>query len=179
MPTIEAGRHNDRWAGGSPCLQAQSVASATVAMPLWMPIHDVRFGGVRGSDSGRRTEPMDKRVRAYGDDVLVVDTLGPLLFWEERFPVPSCAFHRRDVRADVLRETSAAPPREPFFFLPKGPMSQWFDVVVGERTIPHAASVRDARRCAGPVGPQLAAKDPGPLAGGGGRGRRTRAHAER
>lgn len=43
----------------------------------------------------------------------------------------------------MLRETSASPPRQPFFFQPKGPVSQWFDLVVGERRIPHAAWVRD------------------------------------
>lgn len=91
-----------------------------------------------------RTESIDKRVRAYVDDVAVVDSRKPLLFWEERFPVPAYAFPRHDVRTDLLTETRAAPPREPFFFLPKGPVSQWFDLTVGGRAIPHAAWVRDA-----------------------------------
>ncbi len=90
-----------------------------------------------------RTEPIDKRVRAYVDDVQVLDTREPLLFWEDDFPVPSYAFRPDDVRMDLLRETGTAPPREPFFFLPKGPVSQWWDLVLGKRTVPHAAWVRD------------------------------------
>jgi hypothetical protein len=39
-----------------------------------------------------RSEFSDKWVRAYVDDVAVVDTKEPLLFWEEHFPVPSYAF---------------------------------------------------------------------------------------
>jgi uncharacterized protein (DUF427 family) len=91
-----------------------------------------------------RTEPIDKWVRAYVDDTAVVDSREPLLFWEERFPVPGYAFRTSEVRTDLLRETTADPPREPFFFLPQGPVLQWFDLVADERTIPHAAWVRDA-----------------------------------
>ncbi len=90
-----------------------------------------------------RTEVSDKWVRAYVDDVAVVDTREPMLFWEEHFPVPAYAFPRRDIRTDLLGEARSDPPNEPFFFLPKGPVSQWFDLTVGERTIPHAAWVRD------------------------------------
>jgi uncharacterized protein (DUF427 family) len=90
-----------------------------------------------------RTERIDKWVRAYLDEVAVVDSREPLLFWEERFPVPAYAFPRRDVRTDLLTETRDGPPREPFFFLPKGPVSQWFDLTVGSRTVTHAAWVRD------------------------------------
>jgi uncharacterized protein (DUF427 family) len=90
-----------------------------------------------------RTEPIDKWVRAYVDGVPVVDSREPLLFWEEHFPVPAYAFARRDVRTDLLTESRDAPPREPFFFLPKGPVSQWFDLTVAGRTVPHAAWVRD------------------------------------
>ena len=90
-----------------------------------------------------RTERIDKWVRAYVDDVAVVDSREPLLFWEERFPVPAYAFRRSDVRTDLLTETRVEPPREPFFFLPKGPVSHWYDVEVTGRTIPHAAWVRD------------------------------------
>jgi uncharacterized protein (DUF427 family) len=91
-----------------------------------------------------RTEPIDKWVRAYVDDVPVVDSHGPLLFWEERFPVPAYAFPESDVRTDLLSEAQGEPPREPFFFLPKGPVSQWYDLRVGARTVSHAAWVRDA-----------------------------------
>ncbi len=90
-----------------------------------------------------RTETIDKWVRAYVDDVVVVDSREPLLFWEDHFPVPAYAFPRHAVRTDLLTESHDAPPRDPFFFLPKGPVSQWFDLTVGARTIPHAGWVRD------------------------------------
>lgn len=91
-----------------------------------------------------RTEPIDKRVRAHVDGVTVVDSRDPLLFWEDHFPVPAYAFPRADVRTDLLTGTDAAPPRGPSFFLPHGPVAQWFDLHVGSRTVPHAAWVRDA-----------------------------------
>jgi uncharacterized protein (DUF427 family) len=90
-----------------------------------------------------RTEVSDKWVRAYVDDVAVVDSREAVLFWEDHFPVPAYAFPRHAVRTDLLAESHDAPPREPFFFLPKGPVSQWFDLTVGPRTIPHAGWVRD------------------------------------
>jgi len=91
---------------------------------------------------GVRTEPIDKRVRAYVGDTAVVDTRAPLLFYEERFPVPGYAFRRDDVRTDLLRPATGEPPKQRFY-LPKGPVRQWYDVVVGDRVVPHAAWVRD------------------------------------
>jgi uncharacterized protein (DUF427 family) len=89
-----------------------------------------------------RTEPIDKWVRAYVGDTAVVDTRAPLLFYEERFPVPGYAFRRDDVRTDLLRPATGEPPKQRFY-LPKGPVRQWYDVVVGDRVVPHAAWVRD------------------------------------
>ncbi len=90
-----------------------------------------------------RTEHIDKWVRAYVDGVPVVDSRDPLLFWEDDFPVPAYAFRQEDVRTDLLRETHAEPPREPSFFLPRGPVVRWYALTVGDRTITHAAWVRD------------------------------------
>ncbi len=91
-----------------------------------------------------RTEVIDKWVRAYVGDVAVVDSRAPVLFWEDDFPVPAYAFSRHDVRTDLMSEATGAPPRHPFFFLPKGPVAQWFDLTVGDRVVPFAAWVRDA-----------------------------------
>ncbi len=91
-----------------------------------------------------RTEQSDKWVRAYVGDVAVVDSRQPVLFYEDDFPVPGYAFAREDVRADLLRPSSQPPPREPFFFLPHGPVEAWFDLEVDGRTIPHVAWTRDA-----------------------------------
>jgi uncharacterized protein (DUF427 family) len=90
-----------------------------------------------------RTEPIDKWVRGYVGATAVVDTRRPLLFWEETFPVPGYAFAVRDVRMDLLHPASGEPASGQFFFRPKGPVSQWFDLHVGDRLIPHAAWSRD------------------------------------
>lgn len=90
-----------------------------------------------------RTEYSDKWVRACVADVTVVDSRAPLLFWEDSFPVPAYAFAGRDVRIDLLRPSTSPPPRQPFFFLPKGPVAQWFDLALPGRTVPHAAWRRD------------------------------------
>ena len=90
-----------------------------------------------------RTEPIDKWVRAYVDVQVVVDSRRPLLFWEEEFPVPGYAFPRDDVRTDLLRPSRDEPGHTSSFFGPHGPVSQWYDVVLGDRTVPHAAWVRE------------------------------------
>ena len=90
-----------------------------------------------------RSERSDKWVRAYVGDVTVVDSRAPMLFWEDEFPVPGYAFDRADVAVDLLREASGDPPTSPWFFLPKGPVAQWFDLEVEGHTFPHAAWVRD------------------------------------
>lgn len=90
-----------------------------------------------------RTERSDKWVRAFVGDTTVVDSRAPLLFWEEAFPVPGYAFAKVDVRTDLLSPARGEPPREPRFFLPKGPVSQWFDLQAGGRLISHAAWARD------------------------------------
>ncbi|MGI8720854.1 MAG: DUF427 domain-containing protein [Geodermatophilaceae bacterium] len=90
-----------------------------------------------------RTEPSERWVRAFVGDTAVVDSRGPVLFYEDVFPIPNYAFNRGDVRTDLLQESSDDPDREPFFFLPKGPVSQWYDLEVGGRTIRHAAWTRD------------------------------------
>lgn len=91
-----------------------------------------------------RTEPSEKWVRAFVGDTVVVDTRRPLLFWEDGFPVPNYAFEPADVRTDLLVSSEAAPPSDRFdFFGPQGPVSQSYDLVVGERTVPRAAWRRD------------------------------------
>lgn len=90
-----------------------------------------------------RTEECDKWVRAFVGGTTIVDSRAPLLFYEEVFPIPAYAFPASDVRTDLLKPASGEPPREPFFFLPKGPVAQWFDLEVEGRVIPSAAWIRD------------------------------------
>jgi uncharacterized protein (DUF427 family) len=90
-----------------------------------------------------RTERSEKWVRALVEDVAVVDSRAPVLCWEELFPVPWYAFAADDVRTDLLRPASAEPPGRPFFFLPKGPVLEWFDLVLGDRLLEHVAWRRD------------------------------------
>jgi uncharacterized protein (DUF427 family) len=91
---------------------------------------------------GIRTEATDKWVRGYVGETPIVDTRDALLFWEEKFPVPGYAFRRDDVRIDLLRPSEAAPTGRSFYTA-KGPVVEWYDVVVGDRVIEHAAWVRD------------------------------------
>lgn len=93
--------------------------------------------------TGIRTELIDKRVRAYVGATVVVDSRAPLLFWDELFPVPTYAFAQQDVRMDLLRPAATGSAEPPFFFGPKGPVSQWYDLRVGDRLIPRAAWTRD------------------------------------
>ena len=92
---------------------------------------------------GVRTEPIDKWVRGYVGATVVVDSRTPLLFWEETFPVPGYDVDVDDVRMELLRPSSGCPPDGLFFFGPKNPVSQWFDLLVDDRLIPHAAWTRD------------------------------------
>ncbi len=89
-----------------------------------------------------RTERSEKWVRAFVGDVAVVDSRSPVLCWEEHFPVPGYAFAADDVRTDLLRP-SAGPPRGSSFHLPKGPVIEWFDLVLGDRFLEHVAWRRD------------------------------------
>lgn len=90
-----------------------------------------------------RTEPSERWVRGYVGDVAVVDTRSALLFWEDGFPVPHYAFDRADVREDLLRPAAGEPPSQPWFFLPQGPVSRWYDLEVAGRRLPHVAWHRD------------------------------------
>ncbi len=95
-----------------------------------------------------RTEASEKWVRAFVGETCVLDSHRPLLFWEEGFPVPGYAFPAADVRTELLRPARTDPAGPPFF-LPKGPVSAWFDLDVGGVQIPHAAWVRDDPALAG------------------------------
>jgi uncharacterized protein (DUF427 family) len=90
-----------------------------------------------------RTKQSERWVRGFVGDVVVVDTRRPLLFWEDAFPVPSYAFDPADVRTELLSPSAGADAATPFFFQPKGPVSQWFDLTVDGRVVPHAAWLRD------------------------------------
>ena len=86
-----------------------------------------------------RTEASNKWVRAFVGDTAVVDSRAPILFYEDSFPVPAYAFADEDVRADLLRPTTEPPPDGPFFYQPKGPVAQWYDLEVNGRAVRHAA----------------------------------------
>lgn len=90
-----------------------------------------------------RVEDSGRWVRAMVGNTAVVDSRAPLLFWEDTFPVPSYAFARDDIRTDLLVPSAHAPSTGEFFFLPKGPVSQWFDLHVEGRDFAGAAWIRD------------------------------------
>jgi uncharacterized protein (DUF427 family) len=90
------------------------------------------------------TLPSERWVRSFVGDLTLVDSRDPLLFWEHGFPVAGYAFSSGTIEMDHLSESSAPPARNGFdFFGPKGPVSTWFDVIVGERVLPHAAWMLD------------------------------------
>jgi uncharacterized protein (DUF427 family) len=89
------------------------------------------------------TELSDKWVRAFVGGTAVVDSRAPVLYYEDSFPVPGYAFRKSDVRTDLLRLNPDGPTGWHFFFQPKGPVTQWFDLEVEGRVIPHAAWIRD------------------------------------
>ncbi len=90
-----------------------------------------------------RTETIDKWVRAFVGETAVVDSRDPVLFWEESFPVPAYAFAETDLRKDLLRPSQDEPGDVSFFFGPKGPVSQWYDLEVDDRVVRHVAWTRD------------------------------------
>ena len=90
-----------------------------------------------------KTETSHKWVRAFVGDTAVVDSRAPILFYEDSFPVPAYAFADEDVRVDLLRPTTEPPPDGPFFYRPKGPVAQWYDLELNERVVRHAAWRRD------------------------------------
>ena len=111
-----------------------------------LPIHSNRIRVV-----GMRTEISDKWVRALVGGTTVVDSRAPMLFWEQKFPIPSYAFAPGDVRMDLLTPSAAAPAGRPTFFGPKGPVAQWYDVHADGRVLPNAAWLRDAPELEGRI----------------------------
>lgn len=81
--------------------------------------------------------------RAMAGDTVVVDTRAPMLFWVEKFPVPSYAFAKADVRMDLLLPRDDGPVDGSFFHLPKRAVARWVDLHVAGRVSPHAAWVLD------------------------------------
>jgi len=90
-----------------------------------------------------KTETSHKWVRAFVGDTTVVDSRAPMLFFEDSFPVPAYAFADEDVRTDLLRPAGEPPSDWPFFFGPKGPVAQWYDLHVEGRVVRNAAWRRD------------------------------------
>lgn len=86
-----------------------------------------------------RTEPSEKWVRGWLDGEAVVDTRSALLAWQDPFPVPTYAIDPADVRDGLLTPVAGPPVGVPFFFGPKGPVAQWFDVRTAGREIHGAA----------------------------------------
>lgn len=85
-----------------------------------------------------RTETSERWIRGWVDDKPIVDTRAALLFWVEDFPVPTYAIDWADTAREAFRPTDRPSSRHRFYG-PHSEVSQWFDVVVGERTLKHAA----------------------------------------
>ncbi len=89
-----------------------------------------------------RTEPIDKWVRGRLGGRVVAESRQPLLVWQGQFP-PVYAFRRDEVEDGTL-VPSEAPSMSGFsFFAPQAPVTQWYDVAVGEQVLRHAAWTLD------------------------------------
>ncbi|MFV1989505.1 MAG: DUF427 domain-containing protein [Acidimicrobiales bacterium] len=79
-----------------------------------------------------RIETGPKRTRTYVSGIPVADTISPLLVWEHRF-YPQYYFPRTDVNTELLVSNAVTKS------IPNLGVAEYFDVVVGTRTIPNAA----------------------------------------
>lgn len=83
-------------------------------------------------------EPSTRRVRGIVGDVAVVDSREQILVWEPGHKVPEYGFPRAHVRTGLLRESDGLP--EPGTrYRPQTPNVRWFDLVMPDRVIRHAA----------------------------------------
>ncbi|KAL1410418.1 hypothetical protein Q8F55_004429 [Vanrija albida] len=97
-------------------------------------------------------EPTSRWVRGIVGDVALVDSRHQILVWEPGYKVPEYAYPSAHVRTDLLvasgeGEEPTGPPSEAAvktpsssdYWRPRWPDVQWFDAVVGGRTIQRAA----------------------------------------
>lgn len=82
--------------------------------------------------------PSERWLRGYVDDIAVVDSREQILVWEPRQKVPEYGFPLADVRTDLLRPTEPPAP-DRGFYRPRRPVAEWYDLVIGDRTVEHAA----------------------------------------
>ncbi|MFF1630156.1 DUF427 domain-containing protein [Streptomyces sp. NPDC058272] len=64
---------------------------------------------VRTTPEGILWEPSERWVRGRTGDITVVDSRHPALVWEPGLPVPTYAFPREEIRADLLRPAENPP----------------------------------------------------------------------
>jgi uncharacterized protein (DUF427 family) len=73
-----------------------------------------------------RTEPTEKRIRAYLDGELVADTTGALLVWEDR-PYPGYHLPEEDVRLELVPDGASRRVVPGHVHLAWGAMDAWFE----------------------------------------------------
>jgi uncharacterized protein (DUF427 family) len=78
-------------------------------------------------------EPGERRVRGVKGGTTVVDSRRPIYVWEPGEVVPRYAFHRDDVRTDLLRPAAAPETGE------HGGAREFYDLVVDGETVAGAA----------------------------------------
>lgn len=82
----------------------------------------------------------DRWVRGLVGNTTVVECREQLLVWEHELPVPRYLFPTGSVEKGVLVEVE--PPARLGYHHPNSPVSTWFDIVVGDQTLRHAAWIR-------------------------------------
>ncbi len=86
-----------------------------------------------------RTEPSERWIRGWLNEQPIVDTRAALLFWAPEFPVPNYAYDWADTDRDAFRPPAEPPAHTHPFYGPHGEVTQFFDVVAGDRVLEHAA----------------------------------------
>lgn len=82
--------------------------------------------------------PSERWLRGYVDDIAVVDSREQILVWEPRQKVPEYGFPLADVRTELLRPTEP-PAADRGFYRPRRPAADWYDLMIGDRVVKHAA----------------------------------------
>ncbi|KAL1410670.1 hypothetical protein Q8F55_004689 [Vanrija albida] len=84
-------------------------------------------------------QPSSRWVRGVLGNTAIVDSRHQLLVWEPGAKGPAYAYPLAHVRTDLLVPSTAGDEASAAYFIPKTEFVQWFDLVLGEGTIPRAA----------------------------------------
>lgn len=132
----DRGRASQLSSTTSPIMSIPSFPKPDLAIPKPPKEGDGLIRHPRLSDSFMY-EPTSRRVRGVLGADAIVDSRHQVLVWEPSSPVPEYAFPVKHVRMDLLAP-SKHPEAGKKYYRPKSNVD-WYDLVIGDRTIPAAA----------------------------------------